>query len=110
MTFNEQPTERISLDLENGHTVQVDVTSTGRQNVAFERKAFKDVTETLEGIVNELATTIHKAMPTKAKVKFGIDVGIESGQLTAAIVKGSGKANLEITLEWDRTAEVISFE
>jgi hypothetical protein len=27
-------------------------------------------------------------------------MSIESGKLTAAIVKGSGKANMEITLEW----------
>lgn len=108
MTFSNQPTERISLELANGYTVQVEATSTGRQDVAFESKAFKEVTEALGGIVDELSATIHKAMPTKATVKFGIDVALESGQLTAAIVKGSGKANLEITLEWDRTAKVVS--
>jgi hypothetical protein len=30
-----------------------------------------------------------------------MELAIESGQLTAIIVKGSGKANLEITLEWE---------
>lgn len=108
MNFEAPPTERISLELENGRIVQVDVAPTGRSNVAFDRQAFKEVTETLGGIVDEISTTIHKSMPTKATVKFGVDVGLESGQLTAAIVKGSSKANLEITLEWDRTAKVVS--
>jgi hypothetical protein len=33
--------------------------------------------------------------------KIGIELAIESGQLTAVIVKGSGKVNLEIMLEWE---------
>lgn len=36
------------------------------------------------------------------------ELAIESGQLTAVIVKGSGKANLEITLEWERSDKVQS--
>jgi Trypsin-co-occurring domain 1 len=34
-------------------------------------------------------------------VEFGIDVGIESGKLTALICKGSGNASLKITLEFE---------
>jgi Trypsin-co-occurring domain 1 len=40
--------------------------------------------------------------PDKISVKVGIEVAVESGQLTALIVKGSGKANLEITMEWGK--------
>ncbi|ESA36564.1 hypothetical protein N836_07255 [Leptolyngbya sp. Heron Island J] len=108
MSFEEQPTERISMELANGHIVQADVVASGRSDVAFDSKEFKEVTETLGGIIDELSATIHKAMPTKATVKFGIELGLESGQLTAAFVKGNGKADLEISLEWDRTAKVIS--
>jgi hypothetical protein len=46
-----------------------------------------------------IAIPIQKVKPKKATVKFGMELAIESGQLTAAIVKGSGKTNLEITLE-----------
>jgi hypothetical protein len=106
MNFEPQPTETISLDLTNGHIVQVEITDTGRRDVSFDRKAFKDVTDALAGIVDEIAGVIHKTLPTKATVKFGVDVGIESGQLTAMIVKGSSKANLEITLEWDRSSSI----
>ena len=103
MDFESSRTERIPVELPNGGLIQVEVSQTGREDVAFDRKAFKDVMDSIEGIVEAIAVPLHKAMPTKASVKFGIDVGIESGNLTAAIVKGTGKANLEITLEWVRS-------
>jgi len=99
-------TEPMSVELANGRNIQIEVTPTGRSDVALDRQAFADVTESLEGIVDALAGTIHKTLPTKASVKFGVGIGVESGKLTAMIVKGSGKANLEITLEWDRTATI----
>ncbi|NJR60646.1 MAG: hypothetical protein HC769_18545 [Cyanobacteria bacterium CRU_2_1] len=104
MDLDLQLTERIPLELPNGRTVQVEVSPTGRSDVAFDRMAFKEVTNTIEGVIDSIAATIYKTMPTKATVKFGIDVGVESGSLTAVIVKGSSKANLEITLEWDRSS------
>jgi hypothetical protein len=60
------------------------------------------VTDALEGIVDAIAQTLQKASPDKASVKFGLELAIEPGGLTAVIVKGSGKANLEITLEWNK--------
>lgn len=98
-----QLTERISLELEDGHVIQVETEDMGRSDVSLDRYAFKDVTEALEGIVEAVATTVNKARPTKAAVKFGVDVGVESGKLTAVIIKGSSRANLEITMEWERS-------
>lgn len=40
------------------------------------------------------------AKAKKATVEFGIEIGLEAGQLTAMLVKGTGKANIKITLEW----------
>lgn len=34
-------------------------------------------------------------------MKYGLAIGIEQGSLVAAIVRGTGTANLEITLEWE---------
>lgn len=48
-----------------------------------------------------IAEPLQKVKPKKASVKFGMEMALESGQLTALVVKGSGKANLEITLEWE---------
>jgi hypothetical protein len=61
----------------------------------------QDVKQAIEGISQTLKSSLDQAKPSKASVQFGIELGYESGQLTAMIVKGQGKANLSITLEWD---------
>lgn len=38
---------------------------------------------------------LDEAKPKSPSIKFGVELGYESGQLTALIVKGTGKANLE---------------
>jgi Trypsin-co-occurring domain 1 len=43
---------------------------------------------------------LEAAKPEKATVEFGIDVGVESGQLTSMLVKGTGTATIKVTLEW----------
>lgn len=73
----------------------------GRQDVGFKTFSFDEITDILEGISNSLKISIEKARPQKASVKFGIEVGVEAGKLTAAIVQGTSKANLEVTLEWE---------
>ncbi|OLP15619.1 hypothetical protein BST81_25435 [Leptolyngbya sp. 'hensonii'] len=93
---------RIPVELPNGTVIQVEVTQTGREDVAFDIKPFKPVTDAIEGIVQAIAGPLNKVKPDKATVKFGLEVAIEAGQLTAAIVKGASKANLEITLEWSK--------
>ncbi len=96
-------TETIKARLEDGTVVQVQVAAvSGRQDVAGGAvPSLKDVGKAIEGIVEAVASPIHKAMPSKATVKFGIDIGVEPGQLTALLVKGGGNATLEITLEWE---------
>lgn len=96
-------TETIKARLEDGTIVQVQVgTVGGRQDVAGGQvPSLKDVGKAIEGIVEAVASPIHKAMPSKATVKFGIDIAVEPGQLTALLVKGGGNATLEITLEWE---------
>jgi hypothetical protein len=100
MTFAESRSESVPVQLPNGAIVKFEVTSTGREDVAFDSKQFQPVAEAIEGVVQMIATPLQKAKPRKATVKFGMELAIESGQLTAIVVKGSGKANLEITLEW----------
>ena len=61
----------------------------------------QEVKDAIQGIAQTLKSSLDEAKPSKASVQFGIELGYESGQLTAMIVKGQGKANLNITLEWD---------
>lgn len=100
-TRSEQ-TVRIPVQLPNGATAKIEVAHIGNQeqDVGFNLKSLTEIGDVIEGIVQAVAIPIQKAKPQKATVKFGIELAIESGQLAAVIVKGSGKANLEIALEW----------
>lgn len=100
MMNREHQTEKISVVLPNQSIVKIEITSIGREDVSFNTFPFDDISLILEGITTAIKESIEKAKPHKASIKFGLEVGVESGKLAAAIVKGSGKANLEITLEW----------
>jgi hypothetical protein len=114
MDFAESRGSTVPVELPNGAIVQVEVASTGREDVAFDVKQFQPVADAMvhdrpsaiEGVVQMIAAPIEKVKPKKATVKFGMELAIEAGQLTAVIVKGSGKGNLEITLEWESQPKV----
>jgi len=103
MSFADSRSETVPVQLPNGATIKFEVSNTGQEDVSFDPKQFQPVADAIEGVVQMIATPIQKVRPKKATVKFGMELAIESGQLTAIIVKGSGKANLEITLEWERS-------
>jgi hypothetical protein len=106
MDFADSRGNTVPVELPNGAIVQVEVASTGREDVAFDVKQFQPVADAIEGVVQMIAAPIQKVKPKKATVKFGMELAIEAGQLTAVIVKGSGKGNLEITLEWETQPKV----
>jgi hypothetical protein len=62
---------------------------------------FADVMHGIEGIASELGGLLKRVGPSKASIEFSIEVGLESGKLTALLVKGSGKANFKVALSWD---------
>jgi len=101
MDFAESRSELVPIELPNGSIAKVEVSVTGREDVSFDRMQFQPVADAIEGVVQMIAAPIQKVKPKKASVKFGMELAIESGQLTAVIVKGLGKANFEITLEWE---------
>lgn len=102
-------TEIVPVVLSNGVKLHIEVRplgSTGRQEVSLlEARPFKDLTDSIEMIAGEIGETLKKIAPQKGSVEFGIEVGIESGKLTALICKGEGKANLKITLEWSKPSD-----
>ena len=95
--------KKVPVKLPNGMTVQIEVneSSIGRQNVSASIFDFDDISSVIEGITTAFKDTLIKAKPQKATVKFGLEISTESGKLVSSIVRGSGKANLEITLEWN---------
>jgi hypothetical protein len=101
----ETQTERVPVDLGDGVVVQMEVATTGREQVAAGALPFEQIGKALTKIAQVVVAPIQAAKPTKATVKYGLAIGIEQGSLMAAIVRGTGSANLEITLEWENKPE-----
>lgn len=95
-------TENVKTKLANGTIIQIEATSLGGSakvaNIGL--PSFSTVTDAIEGIAESVVSTLQKVKPRAASVEFGLEIGLESGQLTALLVKGTGTANLKITLEW----------
>lgn len=99
-------TKIIPLKLSDGTVVKVEVTPIGEQPVSSETRVFKQATTVIKSIANDIAETLKeindKVKPDSFSVTLGLEIGVESGELTALIVKGTGTANLEITMEWNK--------
>ncbi len=99
----ETGTEIVKVRLPNGTELNFETSRSGREQRVAKLTDVLDSSEigkTIEGTVEVLRGTFDRIKPDKASVKFGVKVAIESGHLTAVVVKGSGEANLEVTLEW----------
>jgi hypothetical protein len=96
----EQTSRIVKVEVQ-GKTIAMEVTPLGgEERVADLPHDFEELTASIEGIASSLYGAIKKIAPKKACIEFGVEAGVESGKLTALLVKGSGKANLKITLEW----------
>ena len=97
----EPRTEVVPVRLADGTVVRVQATALGgEEDVAFGVKSFEDVRKAVEGIAGEFGEVFKAVGPRKASVEFGVEVALESGKLTALLVKGSGTASMKVTLEW----------
>jgi Trypsin-co-occurring domain 1 len=90
----------IDAKLEDGTVIRVEARVGGLERVGDKVFPFQEITNAVEGIASSFMKTIEKVKPKKASVEFGIEVTLESGQLTALLVKGTGTSNLKVTLEW----------
>ena len=101
-------TEIVKATLENGTVIHIQAMSLGgEERVAYSIPSFKEVTDAVEGIAQAMVTTLKKVKPQGASVEFGLEIGLEAGQLTALLVKGTGTANLKIILEWGEINESV---
>jgi hypothetical protein len=97
----EGKTRPIKVKISDSKFLTVEATMIGgEEEVGLRIPDFAEVTDAVEGIVDALAETLKKVKPARAAVEFGVVFGIESGALTAMVVKGTGEANLKIMLEW----------
>ena len=54
----------------------------------------------LTEVSKKIKDSFQESKPDKVNVELGFELSVESGELSALLVKGSGKANLKINLEW----------
>ena len=94
----------VPISLGQGVKIKAEVTNLGGPSKAgaLDALPFKDFTKALEKIAGSLVDSLRASSPDKASVELGIEIGLESGQLTALLVKGTGTANLKVTLEWSK--------
>lgn len=97
--------QALTLSGEEGRRIYVEAVSRGGREEVGLREAipFEQITEIVADIARGIGDTLEKAKPKKAAVELGIEFGIEAGKLVALIARGSGKANLKINLEWERS-------
>ncbi|MBH8574289.1 hypothetical protein I8752_14930 [Nostocaceae cyanobacterium CENA369] len=93
-------TKIIPVELADGTNIKVEATAIDDRKVSVQAQHFHQVTAVVESLSKDIAQAIQNVKPNKASVKFGIEIGIESGKLTPLLVKGTSTANFEITLEW----------
>jgi Trypsin-co-occurring domain 1 len=91
----------ISVELADGTVVKVEATSMDDRKVGLQTRPFNEVTVAIKSLAKEIAETVQTIKPDKARVRFGLEIGIDAGKLTVVLAKGTSTANLEITLEWD---------
>ena len=96
--------ELVPVDLGDEKTLLIEVRpgATQEEDVsALGKLPFDDVADSIDLITRRVQSALARAKPRRATVEFGLDIAVESGQLTSMLVKGSGTATLTITLEWE---------
>lgn len=92
----------VTVELPNGETMLVETENRETlERTGFAAAKFDGVIGAIEGISLGVRLALESVKPTKASVEIGLEIGLEAGQLTALLVKGTGKANLKITLQWE---------
>jgi len=81
---------------------QIGSTEDGARDAEVSRNDFQldDICETIRHVADAVWRGLSDLRAKRTVVEFGVEIAVESGNLTALIVKGSGKANLKITAEW----------
>lgn len=101
----ESRTVLMPVKLANGITAYVEARSLGgEEDVADRILTFEGVSDAIKGISESISGALIAVRSDKATVEFGLQVAIDSGKLTALLVKGNASASLKITLEWGDVA------
>lgn len=94
----------IKAELSNGASCLFEIDRIdGRESVSALNKVFNfsQVTDQLKEISQQLSKSFTNLGNSKTILEFGVQVDVESGNLTSMIVRGSANANIKIILEWE---------
>lgn len=99
-----QHTEWQPIDLGDGLRAYIEVEKRGgdQEIGLLDVVPIADLGAAIARIGGAIGSALEQAAPQKAKVELALNFGLEAGQLAALIARGSGEANLKITLEWNR--------
>ncbi|MCC3451008.1 MAG: hypothetical protein JGK04_26570 [Microcoleus sp. PH2017_39_LGB_O_B] len=97
----------IAVELSDGSIISVEATQIGEAQIcSTSALPFSEMKAIIKSLTGDIASTMQEVkqviQPDKMSIKIGLEVAVESGQLTAFLVKGSGKGNLEISMEWNK--------
>jgi hypothetical protein len=98
-------TDIISLMTPNGQPFLLEVRDMGGTTKVAGANNFRseDLIASIRSISGSIVNALTDIGPEKFSVEFGIEASIESGKLLALLCSGSAKANLKITLEWQKS-------
>ena len=99
--------ETIEAELADGSIIHIQAISLGGPEPIGELGpiSFTEVTDTVKHLAGAMLTILKEIKPRRGSLEFGVQVGVQSGKLTALIVQGTATANLKITLEWGEPAQ-----
>ena len=101
-------TKPITVKLDDTTTIQFETTSPrGEQDISDTKMVmeYEKFSMSVEKIASKTLEPLKKLEAKKVTLKMGLALGIESGGITAMIVKGTGKANMEVTIEWENDSK-----
>ncbi|MDR5710414.1 MAG: CU044_2847 family protein [Armatimonadota bacterium] len=106
----EQGTEVVAVRLPDGQRLLVEAVSFDRVTEAARGvreldQAWNEVADIVRAAGQSVVDAFEKLRPDRVAVEFGVKLAVESGRLTALLVKGTADASLKVTLEWSGATE-----
>lgn len=102
------PSIFVPVRLDDGTIIRIEAPSTSDagQGEGYIASAglpsFEQFTDTVKSMAKSIATVWSEVQPSRASVEFNVEVGFETGNITAWLVKGSSKGHLTVTMEWEK--------
>ena len=97
-------TKPITVKLDDKTIIQFETTlQRGEKDISDEKiiMEYEKFSMSIEKIASKTLEPLKKLNAKKVTLKMGLSLGLESGAITAMLVKGTGNANMEVTIEWE---------